>query len=67
MTLEVSFVGTKSVGGKGGFNLKVVTAEASGKYDRQETQVRLRYSVEQDATRTQIGSYGSGQLPAGDA
>jgi hypothetical protein len=35
LTIEVSFVVTESTGGGGGFDLKVVKADASVKYDRE--------------------------------
>jgi Trypsin-co-occurring domain 2 len=35
LTIEVSFVVTESKGGGGGFDLKVIKADASVKYDRE--------------------------------
>ena len=47
MALEISFVVTKSAGGKGGFNLSVITASAGAKYESQEIhKVSLRFGVE---------------------
>lgn len=47
MTLEISFVVTKSAGGKGGFDLTVITASAGAKYESQEIhKVTLSFGVE---------------------
>ena len=47
MTLEISFVVTKSAGGKGGFDLTVITASAGAKYESKEIhKVTLRFGVE---------------------
>jgi hypothetical protein len=38
LTIEVSFVVTESKGGGGGFDLKVIKADANVKYDREQVQ-----------------------------
>ncbi|XVU28669.1 trypco2 family protein [Actinoplanes sp. CA-054009] len=59
MNLEVSFVVTRSVKGAGGFDLKVVKADAGAQYDKQSVhKVSLRLTALRDQPQP-FGGFGA--------
>jgi Trypsin-co-occurring domain 2 len=56
MVLEISFIVTESTTGRGGFDLKVIKADAGTKYDEQQThKVTLRFRTRQGSDEAGLG------------